>query len=382
MKFSKGLLTIGIVGSLSFGGYFQLKNPYSTFHQYSILIFNRIEPEISHKFIEIASKLNLLPKNNFEDERLKISFEKENLHFKNPIGLAAGFDKNAILYQNLKYLGFSFIEIGSICPKAQSGNPKPRIFKYNESKAIINRCGFNSDGIDKVKQRLEKKKNDPNDQFILGINLGKNKSSPEGDASDYLRGIKELGHYSNYITINISSPNTPNLRKLQNFDNLTNLLNEIKKENIKNIPIFVKIAPDMKDDQLKEISEILLNHKVTGAIISNTTINHEGIGDKQNEVGGLSGKPLFKMSTNQLRKMYSLTNGKIILIGVGGVFSGKDVYEKMKSGASLVQIYTGLIYEGPKIVPEIKKELIELLNRDGIQNIQEIVGSDVKKEKT
>jgi dihydroorotate dehydrogenase len=168
------------------------------------------------------------------------------------------------------------------------------------------------------------------------------------------------------------------LRKLQNFENLTNLLNQIKRANEKSIPIFIKIAPDMSDSHLKEISGILLEHKVTGAIISNTTLNHDCIPKERDEIGGLSGKPLFEMSTHQLKKMYQYTEGKLILIGVGGIFDGKDVYDKMRSGATLVQIYSGLIFEGPKIVPNIKKELLELLERDGFKNIKEIIGIDAK----
>jgi dihydroorotate dehydrogenase len=192
-------------------GIYQLKNPYSYFHQISISFLNRIDPEISHKLVEVASFLNLLPQNNFQDERLKITLENEKLNFPNPIGLAAGFDKNGKLYFNLHkmgklfqfklFLGFGFIEIGSICPKEQPGNPKPRIFKYPELKAIINRCGFNSEGIERVKKRLQKRSK--NENMILGINLGKNKTSPEADPDDFVIGIKELGSYSDYITINI-----------------------------------------------------------------------------------------------------------------------------------------------------------------------------------
>ena len=304
-----------------------------------------------------------------------------NLEFNNPIGLAAGFDKNGEVVDEALNLGFGFVEIGTVTPKAQFGNEKPRLFRLSRDKALINHLGFNNQGMEKVKKRLairyENKSSVPG---IVGINIGKNSYSKD-TTKDYLDCLKVLGPYTDYIVINISSPNTPGLRSLQNRENLENLIISIKnikkKDNkINNKPLFIKISPDLNNEQKKDIALTSLAQGIDGIIISNTTLErYETLIDNNKiEVGGLSGSPLFLPSTLLLKEMYNLTGGKIPLIGLGGISSGRDAYEKIKAGASLVQLYTGLIFEGPSIVNKINKELVYLLQIDGYTNISEVIG--------
>lgn len=307
------------------------------------------------------------------------------LNFENPIGLSAGFDKNAEIILSLQNFGFGFIECGTITPKAQIGNEKPRIFRLKKDKAIINCLGFNNFGADFFAKNISRTL--PKLTTNLGINIGKNRETKNA-LDDYLPLLEKFYLDANYITINISSPNTKNLRDLQNEDNLSDFLEKImsgkkqliEKNNGKNTPIFLKIAPDLSEKEQENIVKIVLKNQIDGVIISNTTIDRNLDLSSKNIIqsGGLSGKPLFEKSNQVLKNFYQLTNGKVVLIGVGGVFNALDAYEKIKLGASLVQIYTGFIYEGFGLVEKIKKDLDLLLKKDGFDNISQAIGINTK----
>ncbi|KAF7283802.1 hypothetical protein GWI33_022842 [Rhynchophorus ferrugineus] len=345
-------------------------------------LLHLLDPEQAHKCAIFASQYRIVPKNSYKDpESLHIQvFDKS---FANPIGIAAGFDKDGKAIMGLKDIGFGFVEIGSVTPLAQVGNDKPRVFRLSNDKAIINRYGFNSEGYARVAQRVNEAK--PNiGSLILGINLGKNKTTDDPIA-DYVQGIKMFANISDYLVINISSPNTPNLRSLQNKENLKKLLKALVsvRNNLcgkSNIPLLLKLAPDLTYQERQDIAEVLKlpECKVDGLIVCNTTIERPSLkSHNKNETGGLSGEPLKDISTKMILEMSKLTDG-IPIIGVGGVSSGKDAYEKIKAGASLIQIYSSMVYEGPLIVTKIKKELMELLEKDGFHSISEAVGINVK----
>ncbi|MFM7620311.1 MAG: quinone-dependent dihydroorotate dehydrogenase [Alphaproteobacteria bacterium] len=307
-----------------------------------------------------------------------------NFDFKSPIGMSAGFDKNCQVVDVLEKFGFGFIEAGTTTPRAQIGNEKPRIFRLVEDQAIINRLGFNNLGSEVFLKNLQIIK--PKTKKIIGVNIGKNKDTVDPN-SDYLELIKKFYHLADYLTINISSPNTKNLRDLQNEKLLLNLLNdvdslkvELSEKTQKNTAILLKIAPDLDFEQQQQIADIVVNSQISGLIISNTTISRPQ-NLKSNfaqELGGLSGKPLFDKSNEVLRNFYKLTQGKIPLIGVGGIASAEDVYLKIRSGASLVQIYSAFVYQGLGLVEKIKKDLSLLIAKEGFKNIEEIVGIDSK----
>jgi len=331
-----------------------------------------LDPEIAHRitinYLKMVSSkkpesYNVLRSNVF------------GLNFPNPVGIAAGFDKNAEVAENLINLGFGFSEVGTVTPNPQPGNPKPRIFRLKDDEAIINRLGFNSDGFDQVKTRLGK----INDS-IVGVNIGANKDSKDF-SEDYIKGIKFFSTLASYITINISSPNTPGLRKLEVLENLDVLLDKInnlhKEDLLIKIPILLKISPDLESDNLKYLCDKVLSSEIDGLIISNTTVARNSITSNLAQEGGLSGRPLFKSSTLQLRKVYKYTNGEIPLVGVGGIDSAEKAYEKIKNGASLVQLYTGLVYNGPKLIKNINKDLSILIEKDGYNNISEAIGVEV-----
>ena len=287
------------------------------------------------------------------------------LTFKNPVGLAAGFDKNALLYNELTNFGFGFIEIGTVTPKPQEGNPKKRLFRLKEDSGIINRMGFNNDGLDVVIERLKGR----NKNILIGGNMGKNKVTPNENAvEDYLLCFNDLFDHVDYFVVNVSSPNTPNLRELQDKEPLTNLLKLLQEENQKMAlncsnkktkPILLKIAPDLSDDQLLDIIDIVGETKIDGIIASNTTISREGL-ESENKIqtGGLSGKPLTKRSTEVIKFLAEKSNKAFPIIGVGGIHSAKDALEKIEAGADLIQIYTGFIYEGPGLIKKINKALL------------------------
>lgn len=301
--------------------------------------------------------------------------------FSNPVGLAAGFDKNASVVVPLLNLGFGFVETGTVTPKPQPGNPKPRIFRYAPQQAVINRLGFNNEGLEKYCARFRGFANHPmRKKGVVGANIGRNKDSADAVA-DYVMGVKAVSELADYVVINISSPNTPGLRGLQNKKELGALLAEVQKARAglpKKPPLVVKIAPDLEEEALADIAEVTLNYQVDGIIIGNTTLSRPAdlATEFAKEAGGLSGPPLFDLSTRVLRQMYRLTHGRMPLIGVGGISSALGAYKKVRAGASLVQIYTGLIYHGPELLFRIKRELPQLLRRDGFSSLKDAVGVD------
>lgn len=292
-----------------------------------------------------------------DDQRLER--EVFGLKFKNPVGLAAGFDKDAKLYEELSNFGFGFIEIGTVTPKAQEGNPKKRLFRLREDSAIINRMGFNNGGVVAAVERLKK-----NNGVLIGGNIGKNKATPNEEAtSDYEICFDALYDVVDYFVVNVSSPNTPNLRALQDKEPLTQLLQTLQDKNEtkpKVKPILLKIAPDLTNEQLVDIIDIVATTKIAGVIATNTTISRDGLqSPNQNEVGGLSGKPLAKRATEVIRFLSEKSNKAFPIIGVGGIHSAEDAMEKLEAGASLIQLYTGFIYEGPALVKAINKKILE-----------------------
>ncbi|MCW2119868.1 quinone-dependent dihydroorotate dehydrogenase [Flavobacterium sp. 7A] len=291
-----------------------------------------------------------------DDKRLET--EVFGLKFKNPVGLAAGFDKDAKLYKELSNFGFGFIEIGTLTPKGQEGNPKTRLFRLKEDQAIINRMGFNNGGVLEAVERLKS-----NNGVLIGGNIGKNKLTPNEEAtSDYEICFDALYAHVDYFVVNVSSPNTPNLRALQDKEPLTQLLQTLQNKNIakpKQKPILLKIAPDLTDDQLLDIIDIVNATKIAGVIATNTTISREGLqSENKTEMGGLSGKPLTKRSTEVIRFLSQKSNKSFPIIGVGGIHTAEDALEKLDAGASLVQLYTGFIYEGPALVKAINKNIL------------------------
>ena len=344
------------------------------FSKFRSLIF-KLDPETAHTLAIKSLKLNLVP-NIFDENKIDSMFQTTLFDkiIENPIGMAAGFDKNAEVYNPLFRLGFGFVEVGTITPLEQYGNSKPRVFRLVEDQALINRLGFNNLGSKNVSSRI--KSNSP--KGLLGINIGPNKNTNDR-LNDYLIGIRTFHDIADYITINISSPNTENLRNLHDENKLDNLLNSIEKEKIKlksKIPIVVKVSPDILDDQINLISEILLRYKVSAIIVSNTSESNRGVlqNISKHQKGGLSWKPIEEKSNIMINKFYKLLKGKIKIIGVGGVDSGKSAYDKFLSGASFVQLYTGMVFQGPNIVLKIKKELKEILINDGVKNFREIIG--------
>jgi len=337
-------------------------------------ILNIIPPELAHN---LAIRFFTNFKNKIKPDDPILNLQVCNLKFNNPIGLAAGFDKNGEAYDGLMRLGFGFVEIGTVTLKPQYGNKKPRIFRLLEDKAIINRLGFNNIGAEKILQKIEKY-DTINKPALLGVNLGKNLDSKE-PIEDYVKLLKIFYKKANYVTLNISSPNTPGLRELEQKDNLDKLVKNIslfKRKNSINIPIFLKIDPDLSKQQLGDIADIVLSSTIDGVIISNTSIyrSNELISKYASEEGGISGAPIKKISNLLLKDFYILTNGKIPLIGVGGISNGKEAYERILSGASLIQLYTSLIYSGPSIVNNIKEELIYLLKKDNYNSINKAIG--------
>ena len=325
---------------------------------------------ISFKTIRFFSRLGAGPLirkiYNVEDQRL--TKEICGLKFKNPVGLAAGFDKDAKLYKELSDFGFGFIEIGTLTPKAQKGNPKHRLFRLKKDQAIINRMGFNNEGVFEAVERLKK-----NDNVLIGGNIGKNKITPNKLATkDYLICFDALFDYVDYFVVNVSSPNTPGLRELQDREPLKQLLRELKKENYKlasirsvsEKPIFLKIAPDLNEDQLIDIVRIIESTMLDGIIATNTTISRNELQSDlylQEEKGGLSGKPLKDRSTEVIRLIVKERSRPFAIIGVGGIHSPEDAIEKLNAGADLVQIWTGFVYEGPSLVKKINLSLLENL---------------------
>ena len=328
-------------------------------------ILFKSDPEEVHYFtFSMIRKLSKIPGMSFlfrkmyEVKDARLEREVFGLKFKNPVGLAAGFDKDAKLYKELSNFGFGFIEIGTLTPKGQEGNPKKRLFRLKEDQAIINRMGFNNGGVQEAVERLKK-----NNGVLIGGNIGKNKLTPNEEAvTDYEICFDALYDYVDYFVVNVSSPNTPNLRALQDKEPLQHLLQTLQNKNktkIKQKPILLKIAPDLTDEQLLDIIDIVNSTKIAGVIATNTTLSREGlISENKTEMGGLSGKPLTKRSTEVIRFLAEKSNHSFPIIGVGGIHTAEDAIEKLEAGASLIQLYTGFIYEGPALIKAINKKLL------------------------
>ena len=337
------------------------------------LIF-KFSPEVAHSLAIKALKLNNIPYSKPKDNHiLETTFCEKKLS--SPIGVAAGFDKNAEVYNQLFNLGFGFVEVGTITPKPQFGNPKPRVFRLEEDEALINRLGFNNSGSEQISKRIKAN----NKKGFLGINIGPNKDSTNR-VDDYLICFRKFYNLADYITINISSPNTENLRDFHNQDELNSLIDKIKnvkKELNSNIPLAIKVSPDLNDDQINEVSKIIMEQEIGIIIVSNTTDkNRENLKNiNKLEKGGLSGKPIEKISNEAISKFYKILKDKTKIIGVGGVSNGQDAFEKITSGATLVQLYTGMVYRGPRIASKISKELIDLLKNKGFKNVSEAIGT-------
>ena len=334
----------------------------------------KLDPELAHTLAIKALKFNFKSIKNIKKNS---SIENTLLgkKFFNPIGIAAGFDKDAEVYNSLFKLGFGFVEVGTITPLKQYGNPKPRVFRLEEDEALINRLGFNNSGADKVSSRIIL--NPPNGLF--GINIGPNKDSINR-LEDYLICFRKFHKLGDYLTINISSPNTENLRSFHDQKELNELLHAIKeeKDNLQsNTPVAIKISPDINEKNIEKISELLLKYKINIVIVSNSTDSHRENLKNINklEKGGLSGKPLEKKSNLIINRFYKILKNEIVIIGVGGVDSGKSAYEKIINGASLIQLYTGMIYKGPNIAFKITDELIDIFKNEGVKNISEVIGT-------
>ena len=337
------------------------------------LIF-KFSPEVAHSLAIKALKLNNIPYSKPKDNHiLETIFCEKKLS--SPIGVAAGFDKNAEVYNSLFNLGFGFVEVGTITPKPQFGNPKPRVFRLEEDEALINRLGFNNSGSEQISKRIKEN----NKKGFLGINIGPNKDSTNR-VDDYLICFRKFYNLADYITINISSPNTENLRDFHNQDELNSLIDKLKNEKKKlnsNIPLAIKVSPDLNDDQINEVSRIIMDQEIGIIIVSNTTDkNRENLKNiNKLEKGGLSGKPIEKISNEAISKFYKILKDKTKIIGVGGISNGQDAFEKITSGATLVQLYTGMVYRGPRIASKISKELIDLLKNKGFKNVSEAIGT-------
>jgi len=313
----------------------------------------------------------LLPRPAADDPRLSVS--ALGLNFPNPVGLAAGFDKNAQVPDAMAKFGFGFVECGTVTPRPQAGNPQPRLFRLTEDVAVINRMGFNNGGMEQAARNLKVRRGGG----LVGINIGANKDSTDR-ISDYVLGFAALAPLADYVTVNVSSPNTPGLRGLQNREELTRLLDSlIAARAAGRKPILLKIAPDLDSHALDEIADVVRTSGIEGLIVSNTTIARPPLKSSHaQETGGLSGVPLFASSTEVLRGMRRRLGKSVTLVGVGGIAGGADAYEKIRAGASLVQLYTALVYQGPGLVARIKQELLACLARDGYANVTAAVGSD------
>lgn len=342
---------------------------------------HKMDPEDAHRMTLRALKTGIMPcPPRVDDARLKTVLWGRT--FPNPIGLAAGFDKNADVVGPMLKMGFGFVEAGTVTPRPQDGNPRPRVFRDADHEAVINRMGFPNDGMETFRHNIEKfLEGKPRPPGVVGINIGMNKGV-EDPAADYCRLVRALGMYADYLTVNISSPNTPGLRNLQARENLLPLLERILGERTKACgaddapPLLVKIAPDLNDDQLEDVAKSLTEAGVDGVILTNTTLDRPDYlpASFYEQAGGLSGRPLTDKSTEIIRKFYKLTDGKLPIIGAGGVSSAQDAYDKIKAGASLVQLYSALVFHGPDLVPDILTGLIRLMEKDNYTHISKAIG--------
>ena len=333
----------------------------------------KLDPELAHDLAIKALKTNLIVK-DYKKNELILKTKLFGKEIPNPIGIAAGFDKNAEVYNPLFKLGFGFVEVGTVTPLSQYGNPKPRVFRLEEDCALINRLGFNNNGADDARSRIIKKK----PIGMLGVNIGPNWNS-ENKIEDYLNCLRKFHDIADYITINISSPNTENLRDFHNNEELKNLLESIHNEREKlksDIPIAIKISPDINQKKVEEICRSILDYGIKAVIVSNTTDgNRDSLkNQKKFQKGGLSGKPLNEISNKLINNFYKILNNKIDIIGVGGVDSGETAYQKFMHGAKFVQLYTGMVFHGPKIVNKISEELNNILETNNVKKLSDIIG--------
>ncbi len=344
-------------------------------------LLHALDPEMAHGLTIRALKTGLVKGcGGADDPRLKVTLWQRN--FPNPVGLAAGFDKNAEVVAPMLSHGFGFVECGTVTPRPQDGNPKPRIFRDATHEAVINRMGFPGHGVDVFKANIEKFLSArPRPAGIVGLNIGMNKTQKE-PAKDYCHLVRTLGPYADYFTVNISSPNTPGLRNLQERDNFLDLIGQIMAERKRSCgtsnppPLLVKLSPDLRDEQVGELAQAALDSGIDGLILTNTTLDRPDYLDPAfaTQQGGLSGEPLCDKSTEVIAKFYKATDGKLPIIGVGGISSAQDAYDKIRAGASLVQLYSALVFHGPALVNDIKAGLIRLMDRDGVKNIEDAIG--------
>ena len=376
----RSLLTVTGTAATLFGGICIYQSNEKFYSGIAVPLVQLLDPETAHTAAVKILKWGLLPRQNLQDPP-SLAVDLWDLQFKNPVGMAAGFDKQGEAVEGLYKLGFSFVEIGSVTPRPQPGNPKPRVFRLLEDNAVVNRYGFNSEGYDSVWQRLRKLRDNRSFGGIVGINLGKNKTSDDA-AQDYIDGIKKFSDVADYFVINVSSPNTPGLRSLQSKKDLEQLLtrvNEVRQSIRSKQPLLLKLAPDLSDSEKQDIADVILKKesKVDGLILCNTTVTRNNLTSPlKGESGGLSGAPLTDMATGMISDMYRRTHAAIPIIGVGGIFTGADAYKKIRAGASLVQVYTSFTYRGPPVVGKIKRELNDMLARDGLSSIKDAVGKD------
>ncbi|HYD29307.1 MAG TPA: quinone-dependent dihydroorotate dehydrogenase [Azospirillaceae bacterium] len=343
-------------------------------------VLRAFDPETAHRFTIQALRIGLAPRAAGRDDPV-LACRLWGLDFPNPVGLAAGFDKDAEVVDAMLGLGFGFVEAGSVTPRPQPGNPQPRCFRLPDQWAMINRYGFNNQGLEAFKARLSARAGRPG---IVGANVGKNKDTADA-ADDYAIGVKALAPHAGYLVCNVSSPNTPGLRALQGREPLAELLHRVLQARAdancaKPPPLLLKIAPDLTEEDKRDIAEVAVESGIDGLIVSNTTITRPGglPADLAKETGGLSGRPVFQLSTAVLADMYRLTGGRLPLVGCGGIASGADAYAKIRAGASLVQLYTALVYGGPALLKAIKHDLASRLKADGFRSVAEAVGADVR----
>ncbi len=349
------------------------------FDAFSLPLLRWFDPEDAHRLA--VQGLKLLPPARPRPDDQKLAVRAFGLNFPNPVGMAAGFDKNAEVSDALLRLGFGFVEVGTVTPKPQAGNPRPRIFRLERDEAVINRLGFNNDGAEAVLRRLAGRAHQGG---IVGVNVGANKDSPDRTA-DYVKLIETFAPVASYFTVNVSSPNTPGLRNLQQAEALDDLLarvidaRERVRQNAGNSPVLLKIAPDLSLTELDDVVQIARSRRVDGMIVTNTTLSRPSILREQaraREPGGLSGRPLFRLSTRMVAETYVRAEGAFPLVGVGGINSGGAALTKIRAGASLIQLYSALIYKGLGLVEEIKNDLASTLLRTGRDQLSEIVGAD------
>lgn len=345
----------------------------STLERLGLAALRAFDPETAHGFAIQALRMGFAPlPHPVTSPRLHTNLA--GLDLPNPIGLAAGFDKNAQALHGLARAGFGFVEVGAATPRPQPGNPRPRLFRLPQDRAVINRFGFNNDGAATIAERLAKRPNG----MVLGLNLGANKDSADR-AGDFAQVLRQCGAHVDFATVNVSSPNTEKLRDLQGALALTALLRGVMQARAdlsRPIPVFLKIAPDLNTDELAEIARVAQETKIDAIIATNTTLAREGLKSAStSEKGGLSGQPLFEISTRVLAQLSKLTEGKIPLVGVGGVGSSEQAFAKLRAGACAVQLYSALVYDGLSLVPRINQGLLELMDRDGIASLADVIGT-------